>query len=222
MRVRPPLSLEGSLTAEQREQASSAAHKLAGVLGTFGLDEGTNLAREAEILYSSGSGGGSQLRVSDLRKSRCNSRPCSLRESNAEGHQQLHSSLVTLQNPSARQLDFTFEEPQSARRVWPVRELVERVRELVEQRHSDVWVEGEISNLRPAPSGHLYFTLKDAEAQLACGAFPATGAAASFSSRGRTACAGAGPGKRLRAARPTAIGRRSHGAGRGRIAATCV
>ncbi len=73
---------------------------------------------------------------------------------------------MTLQSPSARQLDFTFEEPQSARRVWPVRALVEQVRELVEQRHSDVWVEGEISNLRPAPSGHLYFTLKDADAQL--------------------------------------------------------
>ncbi|HET6170879.1 MAG TPA: Hpt domain-containing protein [Terracidiphilus sp.] len=45
---------EGSLTAEQREQASSAAHKLAGVLGTFGLNEGTELAREAESFYSSG------------------------------------------------------------------------------------------------------------------------------------------------------------------------
>jgi HPt (histidine-containing phosphotransfer) domain-containing protein len=45
---------EGSLTVEQREEASSAAHKLAGVLGTFGLDEGTNLAREAESFYSSG------------------------------------------------------------------------------------------------------------------------------------------------------------------------
>src|SRR5208283_4995437 len=30
----------------------------------------------------------------------------------------------------------------------------------------DVWVEGEISNFRPAPSGHIYFSLKDAEAQL--------------------------------------------------------
>jgi exodeoxyribonuclease VII large subunit len=30
----------------------------------------------------------------------------------------------------------------------------------------DVWVEGEISNFRPAPSGHIYFTLKDADAQL--------------------------------------------------------
>jgi exodeoxyribonuclease VII large subunit len=36
----------------------------------------------------------------------------------------------------------------------------------VEAEFGDVWVEGEISNLRPASSGHLYFTLKDAEAQL--------------------------------------------------------
>jgi exodeoxyribonuclease VII large subunit len=64
------------------------------------------------------------------------------------------------------QLGFTFEETRSARRVWPVRELVGQVRELIEQRYGDIWVEGEISNFRPAPSGHLYFTLKDAEAQL--------------------------------------------------------
>jgi HPt (histidine-containing phosphotransfer) domain-containing protein len=44
----------GSLTSEQREQAAAAAHKLAGVLGTFGLHEGTSLAREAEEFYSSG------------------------------------------------------------------------------------------------------------------------------------------------------------------------
>jgi exodeoxyribonuclease VII large subunit len=47
-----------------------------------------------------------------------------------------------------------------------VRELVGQVRELIEQEYGDVWVEGEISNFRPAPSGHVYFTLKDAEAQL--------------------------------------------------------
>jgi exodeoxyribonuclease VII large subunit len=47
-----------------------------------------------------------------------------------------------------------------------VRELVGQVRELVEQEYGDVWVEGEISNFRPAPSGHVYFTLKDADAQL--------------------------------------------------------
>ena len=47
-----------------------------------------------------------------------------------------------------------------------MRELVARVRDLVEREYGDVWVEGEISNLRPAPSGHIYFTLKDADAQL--------------------------------------------------------
>ena len=67
---------------------------------------------------------------------------------------------------SARQLDLSFEEPQVARRVWSVRELVDQVCQQVERRYSDIWVEGEISNCRPAPSGHLYFTLKDAEAQL--------------------------------------------------------
>src|ERR1039457_4265435 len=67
---------------------------------------------------------------------------------------------------STPQLGFSFEEPQPTRRIWPVRELVEQVRELVEQKYGDVWVEGEISNFRPAPSGHVYFTLKDADAQL--------------------------------------------------------
>lgn len=64
------------------------------------------------------------------------------------------------------QLGLSFEEPRPARRIWPVRELVGLVRELVEQEYGDVWVEGEISNFRPAPSGHVYFTLKDADAQL--------------------------------------------------------
>jgi exodeoxyribonuclease VII large subunit len=66
----------------------------------------------------------------------------------------------------APQLDLTFDEPRSTRRIWLVRQLVAQVRELVEQQYGDVWVEGEISNFRPAPSGHVYFTLKDADAQL--------------------------------------------------------
>ncbi len=52
------------------------------------------------------------------------------------------------------------------RRVWTVGSLVGEVRNHIEQHYADVWVEGEISNLRPAPSGHLYFTLKDGDAQL--------------------------------------------------------
>ncbi len=80
--------------------------------------------------------------------------------------------MVTQQNTFASrtslspQLDFSFDDPRPTRRIWPVRELVGQVRELVEREYVDVWVEGEISNCRPAPSGHLYFTLKDADAQL--------------------------------------------------------
>ncbi|HEX4757445.1 MAG TPA: exodeoxyribonuclease VII large subunit [Terracidiphilus sp.] len=67
---------------------------------------------------------------------------------------------------SLPQLDLSFDDPIPVRRIWPVRELVSQVRELVEQEYGDVWVEGEISNYRLAPSGHVYFTLKDADAQL--------------------------------------------------------
>lgn len=71
---------------------------------------------------------------------------------------------MTPHDPSP-QLDLVFED-KPARRIWPVCDLVEQARQLVERQFFDVWVEGEISNLRPAPSGHIYLSLKDAEAQL--------------------------------------------------------
>jgi HPt (histidine-containing phosphotransfer) domain-containing protein len=40
------------LSLTQQQGANAAAHKLAGVLGTFGLTRGTVLARELEIIYS--------------------------------------------------------------------------------------------------------------------------------------------------------------------------
>ncbi|MGI8773362.1 MAG: exodeoxyribonuclease VII large subunit [Acidobacteriaceae bacterium] len=52
------------------------------------------------------------------------------------------------------------------RHIWNVAELVGEVRARIEREFADCWVEGEISNLRPAASGHVYFTLKDGEAQL--------------------------------------------------------
>ncbi|HTW62163.1 MAG TPA: exodeoxyribonuclease VII large subunit, partial [Terracidiphilus sp.] len=67
---------------------------------------------------------------------------------------------------SGFQLGLSFDKPVPTRRIWPVSELVAQVRAFVEQVYGDVWVEGEISNCRSAPSGHVYFTLKDAEAQL--------------------------------------------------------
>jgi exodeoxyribonuclease VII large subunit len=65
----------------------------------------------------------------------------------------------------ADQLGFTFEQAPT-RRIWRVADLVSAVRTTVERGYTDVWVEGEISNFRPAESGHLYFTLKDGDAQL--------------------------------------------------------
>ena len=64
----------------------------------------------------------------------------------------------------ADQFGLRFETP--ARRVWSVAALIGAVRTQLEREYTDVWVEGEISNFRPAESGHLYFTLKDDGAQL--------------------------------------------------------
>jgi exodeoxyribonuclease VII large subunit len=50
--------------------------------------------------------------------------------------------------------------------VLSVTELTVRVRDLLEREFFEVWVEGELSNCRFWNTGHLYFTLKDAAAQV--------------------------------------------------------
>jgi exodeoxyribonuclease VII large subunit len=60
---------------------------------------------------------------------------------------------------------------QEMRRVFSVTEVTATVRRLIEERVGTVWVTGEISNLREQSSGHIYFSLKDANAQLACVCF---------------------------------------------------
>jgi exodeoxyribonuclease VII large subunit len=52
------------------------------------------------------------------------------------------------------------------RTVLTVAQLTAQLREVVEERFPAVWVEGEISNFKVYGSGHAYFTLKDAEAQI--------------------------------------------------------
>ena len=64
----------------------------------------------------------------------------------------------------SEQLGLTFAVP--TRTIYPVRDLVAAVRSQLERSFTDIYVEGEISNYRPAESGHIYFTLKDGSAQL--------------------------------------------------------
>lgn len=56
----------------------------------------------------------------------------------------------------------------ASRRVLTVGELTAQVRRLLEGQVGRVWVTGEITNFRAQSSGHIYFTLKDAESQLNC------------------------------------------------------
>ena len=52
------------------------------------------------------------------------------------------------------------------RTVLTVTELTQEIKDLLEGQFPDLWVEGEISNLRIPPSGHIYFTLKDDSSQI--------------------------------------------------------
>ena len=52
------------------------------------------------------------------------------------------------------------------RRAWSVSELTDRIQGALETEFVDVWVEGEVSNLKLAASGHFYFSLKDERAQI--------------------------------------------------------
>jgi exodeoxyribonuclease VII large subunit len=62
------------------------------------------------------------------------------------------------------ELDFSGGKPP----VLSVSQLLRSVRDTLERRFPLQWIAGEVSNLRPAASGHLYFTLKDEAAQVDC------------------------------------------------------
>jgi exodeoxyribonuclease VII large subunit len=71
------------------------------------------------------------------------------------------------------ELDFSPGQPA----VLSVSQLLRSARDLLERRFPLQWIAGEISNLRPAASGHLYFTIKDASAQVDCVMFKGRAAA---------------------------------------------
>jgi len=57
------------------------------------------------------------------------------------------------------------------RKIYTVTEVSRRIKELVEREFTDVWIEGEVSNLRRSGAGHIYFTLKDQNSQLSAVCF---------------------------------------------------
>src|SRR5216684_9362479 len=74
-----------------------------------------------------------------------------------------------MSKPAKSQWDFGELFPtERTRKVLSVTELTWQIRRLLEEQVRQVWVTGEITNLRVQSSGHIYFTLKDADAQLNC------------------------------------------------------
>jgi exodeoxyribonuclease VII large subunit len=74
-----------------------------------------------------------------------------------------------MSKPAKSQWDFgELFPPEQTRKVLSVTELTWQVRRLLEKEVGQIWVTGEITNLRAQSSGHIYFTLKDAGAQLNC------------------------------------------------------
>lgn len=57
------------------------------------------------------------------------------------------------------------------RNIFTIAQLNQRARDLLEGEFPAIWVEGEISNLVAPSSGHLYFTLKDSQAQVRAAMF---------------------------------------------------
>jgi exodeoxyribonuclease VII large subunit len=54
------------------------------------------------------------------------------------------------------------------RRIYKVGELNAAIRDLFYREFQDLWVSGEISGVKLAPSGHYYFTLKELDSQIRC------------------------------------------------------
>ncbi len=84
-----------------------------------------------------------------------------------------------------------------------VSELNALVRTLVEENFPEVSVLGEVSNLKRHTSGHVYFTLKDADAQIRAVLLSVRRRAGSFPARGRDPGRGEGTHHDLRGVRDT-------------------
>ena len=67
----------------------------------------------------------------------------------------------------SKQVDMNFDE----REIYTVQQLNREVKQLLQQNFPLLWVEGELSNVARPTSGHIYFSLKDSQAQVRCAMF---------------------------------------------------
>lgn len=74
-------------------------------------------------------------------------------------------------------------EQPAADQILSVSSLTEVIRGLLEGEIGERWVRGEVSNLRRQSSGHIYFSIKDADAQISCVIFRGDAARIAFSLR---------------------------------------
>jgi len=58
--------------------------------------------------------------------------------------------------------------PATPEGAWSVAEVTRRARQLIETGFTQIWVRGEVSSFSAYRSGHWYFTLRDAQAQVRC------------------------------------------------------
>jgi exodeoxyribonuclease VII large subunit len=65
----------------------------------------------------------------------------------------------------------SYTNPTPQREILTVSQLNRRARQLLETHMPLMWIEGEVSNFARPSSGHWYFTLKDANAQVKCAMF---------------------------------------------------
>ena len=70
--------------------------------------------------------------------------------------------------PSARNAGERRTGHSSSVKIFTIGQLTRKIRFLLEASLSEIWVSGEVSNVRRQASGHTYFSLKDASAQLSC------------------------------------------------------
>jgi len=68
-------------------------------------------------------------------------------------------------------------------RIYTVTDITKDIRFILEGSFSDIWVEGEVTNLTVSSAGHMYFSLKDKNSLLNCVMFRSDGARNTFTAR---------------------------------------